>query len=164
VTVAAPAAPTGPAERSVPGSEITDQVAAQIGRQLQGVRTLRDGTHHTVLRLSPEHLGDVTITLDVRAGGLRLDLAAGSQVLVALQADLGRLRDDLAGSGLALGDVTLSAQDAGPGTNGQPTSRERWQDPAPSGRGGDGPRPSPTEQFARRAAGRTTDGGLDVLA
>ncbi len=148
-------------------SQVSDQVAAQIGRQLHGVRMLNDGTHHTVLRLSPEHLGEVTITLDVRAGGIRLDLAAGSQALAALQADLGHLRDNLAVSGLDLADVTLSSHDAGPGTNGQAAARERWES-APNGRErpGDGPGGSatPADRSPDQAIGRTRDGGLDVLA
>ena len=149
-------------------SDITDQVAAQIGRQLLGARTLRDGTHHTVLRLSPEHLGDVTITLDVRAGGVRLDLAAGSVALAALQADLGQLRDDLAGSGLDLGDVTLSSADAGgTGTNGQP--RDPRPDPTPRGPAGPGggfgsSAGTPGEPAAPPRPGRKRSGGLDVLA
>jgi hypothetical protein len=147
-------------------SEITDQVAAQIGRQLQGARTLRDGTHHTVLKLSPEHLGEVTITLDVRAGGVRLDLAAGTQALAALQADLGQLRDDLAGSGLDLSDVTLTSQGSGPGGNNQATGRDRWQEPTPRGLPGDGSSgpATPSDQYVSRAAGRPADGSLDVLA
>jgi flagellar hook-length control protein FliK len=161
-SAAAEANPTS--NHSTRTSEITDQVMAQVGRQLQGARMLRDGTHHTVLRLSPEHLGDVTITLDVRAGGIRLDLAAGAQALVALQADLSQLRDDLAGSGLDLGEVTLSSQNTGPGTNGQAASRERWQEQASAGResGGEGSGRF-TERAPDRPLTRTTDGGLDVL-
>lgn len=163
----APATAADPVARSAATTQITDQVAAQVGRQLQGAR-MREGTHHTVLRLSPEHLGEVTITLDVRARGVRLDLSAAPLALAALQADLGRLRDDLAGSGLDLGAVTLTAQDAGPGTNGQATARDRWQEQTPTGRGlpGDGSSgpTAPHDPFARRAAGRTGDGGLDVLA
>jgi flagellar hook-length control protein FliK len=162
--VAAAAETSSGSNHSPRTSEITDQVMAQVGRQLQGARLLRDGTHHTVLRLSPEHLGDVTITLDVRAGGIRLDLAAGAQALVALQADLSQLRDDLAGSGLDLGEVTLSSQNAGPGTNGQAASRERWQEQASAGRdsGAEGS-PRFTERTPDRPFTRTTDGGLDVL-
>jgi hypothetical protein len=159
---------TDPGERAAATAGITDQVMAQIGRQLQGVRLLRDGTHHTVLRLSPEQLGDVTITLDVRAGGIRLDLAAGSQALVALQADLGQLRDNLANSGLDLGAVTLSSRDAGMGADGQATARERWQEPAPTRREstGDGTAsPTTSPDRARSwASRRPGDGGLDVLA
>lgn len=148
-------------------SPISDQVAAQIGRQLQGARMFRDGTHHTVLRLSPEHLGEVTITLDVRAGGIRLDLAAAPQALAALQADLGQLRDDLANSGLDLGDVTLSAQNPGPGTNGQGAARERWQESAPAERGPAGKAPADSATTApalRTGSDRLRNGGLDVLA
>jgi flagellar hook-length control protein FliK len=119
-----------------------------------------------VLRLSPEHLGEVTITLDVRAGGIRLDLAAAPQALAALQADLSQLRDDLANSGLDLGDVTLSAQNPGPGTNGQGAARERWQESAPAGREPAGQEPAGASAAPARRTGsdRLRNGGLDVLA
>jgi Flagellar hook-length control protein FliK len=157
----APAGPASPAGATMP---ISDQVVAQIQRQLQGARTLRDGTHHAVLRLSPEHLGDVTIALDVRAGGVRLDLAAGPQAISALQSDLGRLRDDLAGAGLNLGDVTLHSNDAG----GQAFARDRGQgDPAAAGADAPAPiGPAPAVNAPGRAPvpGRRLDGGIDLLA
>jgi hypothetical protein len=133
---------------------------------LQNVRTLRDGTHHTVLHLSPEHLGEVVITLDVRGTGVRLDMAAGGPALAALQTDLGRLRDDLAASGLDLSDVTLHSQDAGARSF---TGRRPGQDPPAAYQsaapGGDThPVPDPRDQAARRPADWFTDGGLDVLA
>jgi flagellar hook-length control protein FliK len=153
-----------PDPRTVGAPPVSDQIAAQISRQLQGARTLSDGTHHAVLRLSPEHLGDVTITLDVRGGGVRLDLVAGPQAITALQADLGRLRDDLAGSGLNLGDVSLHSQEPG----GQSFGRDRGENGPPTGSSGSGPAGagsgSPTSRPEPQvAAGRRLDGGLDLL-
>ena len=166
-TTTTAAAPTTPAEaapdaRPATTVPISDQVVAQINRQLQGARTLRDGTHHAVLRLSPEHLGEITITLDVRAGGVRLDIGGGAQAITALQADLGRLRDDLAGSGLNLGDVTLHSQDA-PG--GQAFARDGGRGGSSSGSPEPGPAPAPGVDRTGPPAvpGRRSDGGLDLL-
>jgi hypothetical protein len=97
-------------------------VSRQITRHLLGARTLGDGSHQTVMRLSPEQLGEVTVTLEVRAGAVRMDLLAAPAALAALQADLGELRDQLAGSGLDLADVTLRQPDAG---GGSPSGRDQ---------------------------------------
>jgi flagellar hook-length control protein FliK len=97
-------------------------IAAQIARHLTSVRTLRDGTQHTVLHLSPEHLGQLTLTVDVRAGAVALTVAGGEAALSALRDGLSDLRDQLGQSGLDLGDVTLR-QDAGnPGNGGRDRS------------------------------------------
>ena len=76
-------------------------------RHLTSVRALRDGGHRTVLRLDPEHLGEVTVTVDVRGADVRMAVSGGAEALAALRDGLGHLRSSLAASGLDLGDVAL---------------------------------------------------------
>jgi Flagellar hook-length control protein FliK len=128
--VAAPALViTDPKTSSVaaaPPAPVTDQIAGALSQYLIGTRMLKDGTHRAVIRLAPEHLGEVTVTLDVRGGSVRIDLIAGPQAIGALRADLGDLRDQLAQSGLQLDDVSLSQSgSSSPGTGSQ-GSPERW--------------------------------------
>lgn len=111
---------------AAPPAPVTDQIAAALNQYLIGTRMLKDGTHRAVIRLAPEHLGEVTVTLDVRGGSVRIDLIAGPQAIGALRADLGDLHDQLAQSGLQLDDVSLSqsgSSSLGTGSQGSP---ERW--------------------------------------
>jgi Flagellar hook-length control protein FliK len=82
-------------------------VPDQVLRHLTSVRALREGGHRTVLRLEPEHLGAVTVTVDVRAGAVRMAVSGGAEALAAVREGLGHLRTSLASSGLDLGDVSL---------------------------------------------------------
>jgi flagellar hook-length control protein FliK len=133
-------ATSAPATAGVPAA-LSTQVAEQVNRQLLGARALRDGSHRAVIRLSPEHLGDVTITLNVHAGSVRMDLLAGPTAIGALQANLHDLRDQMAQSGLRLDDVSLRQSglpntDAG-ASNGQNTPQGN---PGPPSRGDSGER------------------------
>jgi len=89
-------------------------IAAQVARQVTGLRTLTTGTQHTVLHLTPEHLGALTLTIDVRAGQVSLGIAGGQAALSTLREGLGQLRDQLAQAGLGLGDVSLNQTSASP--------------------------------------------------
>lgn len=145
---AAPATPAAPTSAAAPPAgppPIPVQVAQQLGRHLSGTRTLADGTHTTVMKLSPERLGEVTIKLDVRDGGVRMELIAAPQALSALQDDLGRLRDQLAQSGLDLGDVSFSQPQE---SSANPDSRP--QQPA-------GPPAAPPGRASRGSAGQVAD-------
>ncbi len=115
-TATTPAAGTG-APTQGPPVAVPDQVL----RHLVSVRALREGGHRTVLRLDPEHLGEVTLTVDVRAGSVRLAVSGGAEAVSAVQAGLAHLRSSLAESGLALGDVALRP-DAGAPAVPQPPS------------------------------------------
>ena len=88
-------------------------MAQQLNKHLNGVRRLADGTHSTIIRLSPEQLGEVTVKLDVRGGDVHVEMIAGPQALDALQNDLTSLRDQLSQSGLDLGDVAFTQPDTG---------------------------------------------------
>jgi flagellar hook-length control protein FliK len=122
----------GPGTADAPGSASpatpAPPVADQVARYLVGVRTLRDGTHRTVLHLSPEHLGEVTITVEVRAGAVRLHVAGGDAALGALGQGMADLRSQLADAGLDLADVSLRPDAGGPGGTGPgPDPRAPWQ-------------------------------------
>ena len=82
-------------------------VPDQVLRHLTSVRALREGGHRTVLRLDPEQLGEVTLTVDVRGSSVRLAVSGGAEAVGAVHAGLAHLRSSLAESGLALDDVAL---------------------------------------------------------
>jgi Flagellar hook-length control protein FliK len=101
----APPAASGPGRTDAPTSTVP--VPDQVLRHLASVRALREGGHRTVLRLEPEHLGEVTVTVDVRAGAVRMAVSGGTAALAAVRDGLQHLRASLADSGLDLGDVAL---------------------------------------------------------
>jgi flagellar hook-length control protein FliK len=150
---------------AAPPAPVNDQIAGLVNRFMIGSQTFKDGTHRAVIKLAPEHLGEVTVTLDVRAGGVTLDLIAGPQAISALKADLADLRDQLAQSGLRLDDVSLSQSGAASGGAGTPDGRERWlgnqSGPGPFATGSRATaNPAPTAPTPLRAA---ESGRLDVL-
>ncbi|MFN0283984.1 MAG: flagellar hook-length control protein FliK, partial [Kineosporiaceae bacterium] len=158
---AAPAqAAEGPAAPApaVPATALStpDPVIDQVTRHLLTARTLRDGTQRSVLHLTPGRLGAVTVTVDVRAGQVRLDLAASDGALAALTQDLPQLRTQLADAGLDLADVTLNRQDTGAGDGRRPGQEATGGTPSgdptgadPSGRGGTGSAPRDGSRGAR---------------
>jgi flagellar hook-length control protein FliK len=122
-------------------------VSDQVTRHVLAARSLGDGTRETVLHLAPDHLGQVTVTLQVQGSDVRLDLAANQAALAALNADLDELRAGLSDSGLSLTDVTMRSDDAG-------TPQQQGRNPGQEGPGGgrqDG-RPGPGGD------GRATEG------
>ena len=109
----------------------------QVLRHLTSVRALREGGHRTVLRLEPDHLGEVTVTVDVRSGAVRMAVSGGAEALAAVREGLGHLRTSLADSGLNLGDVSLRSDASG--TSAAPAASTG---PGADGRApGSGPRP-----------------------
>jgi Flagellar hook-length control protein FliK len=112
-------------------------VPDQVLRHLESVRALREGGHRTVLRLEPEHLGAVTLTVDVRAGAVRMAVAGGTQALAAVREGIERLRSSLADAGLDLGDVALRADTVSSASSS--SSSSSFSSPSPgSGPGADG--------------------------
>jgi flagellar hook-length control protein FliK len=67
-----------------------------------------------VLHLAPEHLGELTLTVDVRAGTVALAVAGQDGALAGLRDGLAQLRTALAEAGLDLGDVSMSTPDRTP--------------------------------------------------
>jgi hypothetical protein len=101
-----------------------------------------------VLHLAPEHLGSLTMTVDVRAGAVHLTVAGSEAALGALRDGLGALRDQLGQAGLALTEVSLR-QEAGDGGRGH-------------GRGGEAPATFTADGGgAGSGEGRPTDGRPD---
>jgi hypothetical protein len=88
-------------------------VGEQVARQINAIRTTADGTHRTVVRLDPEHLGPITLTVSVRAGRVRLSVSGSPQALAALNASMGDLRDQLGSAGLGLDGVSLQPSTTG---------------------------------------------------
>ena len=88
-------------------------VGEQVARQINAIRTTADGTHRTVVRLDPEHLGPIALTVSVRAGRVRLSVSGSPQALAALEASMNDLRDQLGSAGLGLDGVSLQPTTAG---------------------------------------------------
>jgi flagellar hook-length control protein FliK len=134
-----------------------------------------------VLHLAPEHLGAVTITVDVRDGAVRVDLAGGQAAVAAVRDGLDQLRSTLADSGLDLADVRLRSSagdpaqdrpgehattpfqaDAGGGAGrGSADDRSR-REPAPDRPAVPGAA-TPAPGSARIGRGTRAEEGIDVL-
>jgi len=143
------------------------ELAGQVARHLGAVRTLSDGSHHTVLRLSPEHLGDLTVTIDVQGANVQVSMAGQSAAIATLRGGLDELRRQLSEAGLDLGSIALQDNASDPGTTGGDARRE-GADPGP---GADPGRRGPVAgsdqgagPVARGSAvtGRAGEGHLDV--
>jgi flagellar hook-length control protein FliK len=124
-------APVAPAQQPAPAAPVAAPQAApalvattepSVAQQLQGpllsLRTAPEGEHVLVVRVSPEHLGPVTVHATVSHGDLSVQLfTASTDARDALRTMLTDLRRDLgagaAGSAttLALGTGDAPAQD-----------------------------------------------------
>jgi flagellar hook-length control protein FliK len=112
VSATAPSSAPPAAASAGPAQPVT--VPDQVLRHLESVRALRDGGSRTVLRLEPEHLGAVTVTVDVRAGAVRMAVTGAAEALAAVREGIAHLRAALADAGLDLGDVALRPDAPGP--------------------------------------------------
>jgi flagellar hook-length control protein FliK len=143
------------------GEQQAPPVTDQVTRHVLAARSLGDGTRETVLHLAPDHLGAVTVTLQVQGSDVRLDLAANAAALAALNADLGELRDGLNASGLELTDVTLRPDD---GSGQQQPGRSPGQEGPGDGRQDGGPAGDgrSTDGRSRQPGGTGTAPGTDT--
>ncbi|WP_181642585.1 flagellar hook-length control protein FliK, partial [Nocardioides massiliensis] len=66
---------------------VADQVSRVLDAEVARVVQRGDGTHRISLTLHPASLGQVQVTLTVRAGALTVTLAAGPEAQAALGAD-----------------------------------------------------------------------------
>ncbi|WP_076261885.1 flagellar hook-length control protein FliK [Intrasporangium flavum] len=104
--VSAPAVPTTPvvtqAAPASPSAPATPQpFAEQLSRPVLRLAAGAPGEHVLTVRVSPEHLGPVTVQAHIGADGVRIELFSGSDAgRAAVQAALPDLRRDLAGTGL----------------------------------------------------------------
>jgi flagellar hook-length control protein FliK len=106
-------------QHSVAPSHVTGQVFPEISRLV----SRGDGTRRITLKLSPEALGDVRVTLTVRHGDVQVRMVGSEQAQQALRAgapELQRLLDAAGASSsqIVVGDQGTSA-DAGPQNNSQ---------------------------------------------
>jgi flagellar hook-length control protein FliK len=137
-------------------------VADQVTRHVLAARSLGDGIRETVLHLTPDNLGAVTVTLQVQGSDVRLDLAANQAALDALDAGIGDLRAELSASGLDLTDVTLRPDDGGQQNQGRAPGQEGPGDGRQDGRpapGGDGRTSESRPERRTGVTGTETDPG-----
>lgn len=122
-----------------PTTQVTRSAAAQVVPELTRLVQAGPGTHRMVLRLDPEHLGEVRITLTVHPGGVRVRMATGTEdARATLHEGLPALHRALEAAGRPAGDthVTLLHQPAPGGQTGNQTGHQTGQpgqgtDPAP---------------------------------
>jgi len=147
------------ATRSQADPDAASDVIDQVARHLTAVRTLRDGTHRTVLNLSPKHLGSVQVTVDLLDGQVSLRLAAGDAALAALRQDMSDLRAQLSQVGLELADVDLHSWSADRQAAGQQAADRQATGQQATGQQGSGSErpdgaPSPAAQDPGPPAGQ----------
>ena len=160
--VAAPVAPAAQATAEVadvaPPSRVqVPELAQQISRPLQGLRSFGDGSHTITIRVTPDNLGPVAVHAHVSGENMRIELVAPTdQARAALRDILPDLRRDLSGAG---GQASLDLS-----SGNQPSGRDsapRDGSANPGRLGGAGAQaPAP----GIRAYSNRSDVGLDVLA
>jgi hypothetical protein len=131
---------TGPAGHSAVASARVTAVLDQVLPAVPRVVQRGDGTSRLTLKLHPDDLGEVRLTVTVRARTVDVTLAAGPEARAALSDGSARLRSLLEGIGHTTGDVTLRdlsgavvapAQGGlGQGPAGQGSARHGWSDQA----------------------------------
>jgi flagellar hook-length control protein FliK len=105
--VAAPAAPSGAGTQPALAGQLVPAIAAVHRR---GV----DGQHTLTVDVTPEELGPVRLTLEMRAGEVHLHLAGSSEASrEALKAALPELRRLLDAAGMSAGALDVRPDDAG---------------------------------------------------
>lgn len=168
---AAPASPAvGTASRPAPPPAHPADLSAQVVKHLSGLRTLSDGTHHTTLHLSPEHLGDLTVTVDVRGSTVQVSMAGEPAAIASLRDALGLLRDQLSEAGLDLGQVSLQDKGSHGSREGSPRQGEASSQAGSDGGGpgrswerrSRGEQEQPTPGTAGQRGGQSTGRGIDL--
>lgn len=116
--VATPVAPTPSAILTgTPGALPYQQVAGAVGGLLRGP----DGTYHVQLNLTPAHLGNVRIMVELRAGEVQIQmLTIDNRTGDLLRGNLDSLRQDLQQMGLRTGHMDVGG--------GRDDSGRRWAD------------------------------------
>jgi flagellar hook-length control protein FliK len=163
------AAPTPPAGAGTP-------VAAQLGRQLAVLRNAPDGSQTMTVVITPETLGQVTVSVTITDGTLDLTLHGAHETgRHALAAALPELRRELETAGLSFARLevsTSSGGDAGTGLRNAQQQLDARAGQQGSGQPGQDPRPrtwgaAPDrlgESGTARATDQSTSPGVDVLA
>ena len=164
-SVDATQAPTRAAE-AAPTTQVTRSAAAQVVPELTRLVQAGPGTHRMVLRLDPEHLGDVRITLTVHPGGVRVRMATGSEdARVALSDGLPELQRALgAAAGRPAGETQVAVLHQA-----RPDQGTTYDGGAPStqtdaGQASDHQTPGDRPQAGDRDAGRPARTQVDTTA
>lgn len=167
--VVAPAAPPAAATASAPPPVPGTPFVAQLSRPVLGLAAAAPGQHVLTVRVSPEHLGPVTVQAHIGADGVRIELFSPTDAgRAAVHAVLADLRRDLAATGLG---ASLDVSDRGAPLH-DPTPRHGQQHAgdggaqggllgdAGGGRRRDGPGPTavPTAAAGPRAPGEAPPG------
>ena len=161
-----------------PVTQVTQSAAAQVVPELTRLVQAGPGTHRMVLRLDPEHLGDVRITLTVHPGGVRVRMATGSEDARATLHEglpaLQRALESLGGRPAGETQVSVLHQpqpgsgQAGSGSGSQ-TDPSAYDGDAPSSgqtdaRASDHETPGERPQAEHRDAGRPAGTQVDTTA
>jgi flagellar hook-length control protein FliK len=122
-TLAISGGPIAPNASMAPGEhDLTLQLVQSLRMQF------RDGIGEAVLKLKPEHLGSVSITLKVENGGLKANVQAEMPAVRQwLESQQDTLRSALADQGLRLDqfDVEPDSRRQAPSDDAEPESRQR---------------------------------------
>jgi flagellar hook-length control protein FliK len=154
-----------------PTTQVTRSAAAQVVPELTRLVQAGPGTHRMVLRLDPEHLGEVRITLTVHPGGVRVRMAAGSEdARVALSDGLPELQRALgAAAGRPAGETQVAVLHQPAGQQPRPEQGTAYDGGTPSaqtdaGQASDHQTPGDRPQAGDRDAGRPARTQVDTTA
>ncbi|MBY9074031.1 flagellar hook-length control protein FliK [Nocardioides sp. WL0053] len=150
--VAATAPATGTAGSTGAGSGTAaapNPVTAQVAPVVTRLVSRGDGVHRLSLRLHPADLGEVRVTLTVRAGRVDVSLAAGPGAREALREGSPHLRSLLELTGATAGNLTVRELT---GPAGAPATTS-------GGSGSASGQPGTTQQHLGQDAGRDARGG-----
>ncbi|MFZ5851505.1 MAG: flagellar hook-length control protein FliK, partial [Actinomycetota bacterium] len=154
-TPATPLAPTG-GPLTGPASFLPGVLPGVTAALLAPVWPLRrgpDGVHRLTVRLHPDELGEVGVTVTLRGGRVDLALVSGSDSSrEVLRAALPDLRRELTAGGLVAGFLDVRA-DTPNGNGGPPPGWSGPQPAWPDGSGDRGARRTPTVTPAAAPAG-----------
>lgn len=162
--------PTGPQDpRGARGPEEGAESAAPgvKGQAMRGVfailRGTQAGTTAAVIRLTPEHLGDLKINLSMSEGKLSAILGASSeQARADLEASVPELREALHGRGILVESIEVRREPERSGQRGEgETPDPSMHEQDSSGLAGDSRSGSPDEREQHTRAGAGRDGVED---
>ncbi len=147
-------------------AHVQPPLVEQLSRPVLALATATPGNHVLTLRLSPEHLGPMTVQAHIGDDGVRIELFCTTDAgRAAVHAVLGDLRRDLAGTGLG---ASLDLSDRGAPMH-DPSARQdgRGADARDRGSGpGRLPATAPPDALVRRPSTPPTTSSsvrLDVL-
>lgn len=129
-TVVSQPASAAAAEPSVASGQLVQQMGTPAWQQSLGQQIAcftRDGIQHAELRLHPEELGSIQITLELKNEQAQMHFVSAShQVRAAIEAAVPHLRTSLAESGIELGQSSVGADSSsGWKDSGQPEHSAR---------------------------------------